>query len=83
MLLAGPALFGIFACLAVLAPNIMVYVYFVPMKITHALIFFALLDLLFIGSAGDMIARSAHLSGVIAGLVIGKRIKEKGQYYRQ
>lgn len=76
---ASGALFGIFACLAVLAPHIQVYIYFIPMKITHALIFFALLDLLFIGS-GDMIARSAHLSGVLAGLVMGKQIKEKRQY---
>ncbi len=76
---ASGALFGIFACLAILAPHIQVYVYFIPMKITHALIFFALLDLLFIGS-GDTIARSAHLSGVIAGLVIGKQIKKTGQF---
>lgn len=77
---ASGALFGIFACLAVLAPDIRVYVYFIPMKITHALIFFALFDLIFIGSAGDMIARSAHLSGVVAGLVMGRNIKEKGKY---
>jgi membrane associated rhomboid family serine protease len=76
---ASGALFGIFACLAILAPHIRVYIYFIPMKITHALIFFALLDLLFIGS-GDAIARSAHLSGVIAGLVMGKYIQEKGNY---
>ncbi len=76
---ASGALFGIFACLAVLAPDMQIYVYFVPMKITHALIFFALLDLLFIGS-GDAIARSAHLSGVVAGLLMGKHFKEKRQY---
>ncbi len=76
---ASGALFGIFACLAILAPDIQVYVYFIPMKITHALIFFALLDLIFIGS-GDLIARSAHLSGVVAGLIMGKQIKEKKQY---
>lgn len=76
---ASGALFGIFACLAVLAPHIQVYIYFIPMKITYALIFFALLDLLFIGS-GDAIARSAHLSGVVAGLVMGKQIKKRGQY---
>jgi len=34
----------IFACLAILAPDIVVYIYFIPMKITYALIFFALLD---------------------------------------
>lgn len=76
---ASGALFGIFACLAVLAPHIRVYVYFIPMNITHALIFFALLDLLFIGS-GDAIARSAHLSGVIVGLLMGKHIKNTGQF---
>lgn len=77
---ASGALFGVFACLAVLAPDMQIYVYFVPMKITHALIFFALLDLLFIGS-GDAIARSAHLSGVVAGLVMGKYFKENRRYY--
>ena len=75
---ASGALFGIFACLTVLAPDIILYVYFIPMKITYALIFFALLDLLFVGS-GDTIARSAHLSGVIAGLIMGKHIKDTGQ----
>jgi membrane associated rhomboid family serine protease len=76
---ASGALMGIFACLAVLAPHIEVYIYFIPMKITYALIFFALLDLLFF-SSGDAIAHSAHLSGVIAGLVMGKRIKRTGRY---
>lgn len=76
---ASGALMGIFACLAVLAPHIEVYIYFIPMKITYALIFFALLDLLFF-SSGDAIAHSAHLSGVIAGLVIGDHIKKTGNY---
>ncbi len=76
---ASGALFGILACLAVLAPHIQIYVYFIPMKITYALIFFALFDLLFLGS-GDAIAHSAHLSGVVAGLVIGKHIKKTGNY---
>jgi membrane associated rhomboid family serine protease len=78
---ASGALFGIFACLAILAPDIQVYIYFIPMKITYALIFFALFDLIFIGS-GDPIARSAHLSGVLAGLIMGKHMKEKRQYNR-
>jgi membrane associated rhomboid family serine protease len=79
---ASGALFGIFACLAILAPDIIVYVYFIPMKITIALIFFALFDLLFIGSSGDLVARSAHLSGVVAGLVFGKYLKKTGKYLR-
>ncbi|MCZ7358393.1 MAG: rhomboid family intramembrane serine protease [Candidatus Methanoperedens sp.] len=76
---ASGALFGIFACLTVLAPHMEIYVYFIPMKITYSLIFFALLDLLFIGS-GDAIARSAHLSGVLAGLLIGRHLKNTGKY---
>lgn len=79
---ASGALFGIFACLAILAPDIVVYVYFIPMKITIALIFFALFDLLFIGSVGDLVARSAHLSGVVAGLAFGKYYKKTGRYPR-
>jgi len=79
---ASGALFGIFACLAVLAPDIVVYIYFIPMKITYALIFFALLDLLFLGSSGDLVARSAHLSGVVAGLAFGKYLKNTGSYLR-
>ncbi len=76
---ASGALMGIFACLAVLAPHIQVYIYFIPMKITYALIFFALFDLIFF-SSGDAIAHSAHLSGVVAGLVIGNHIKKTGNY---
>lgn len=78
---ASGALFGIFACLAVIAPDIVVYVYFIPMKITYALIFFALFDILFFGS-GDLVAHSAHLSGVVAGLGIGKYLKKTGSYIR-
>ncbi len=81
---ASGAIMGIFACLVVLAPHIQVYLYFIPMKITHALIFFILLDLILgvvIGNS-DPIAHSAHLSGVIAGLIIGRHIKRTGQYIR-
>jgi len=78
---ASGALMGIFACLAILAPDITVYVYFIPMKITYALIFFALLDL-YLSSSGDLIAHSAHLSGVVAGLVMGKYLKKTGKYLR-
>ena len=80
---ASGALFGIFACLAVIAPDIEVGLFFfIRMKITYALIFFALFDLLFIGSSGDLVARSAHLSGVVAGLAFGKYLKKTGNYLR-
>jgi membrane associated rhomboid family serine protease len=77
---ASGALFGIFACLAILAPEIRVYLFFipVPMKLTQALVFATLLDIVFI-VAGDPIALSAHIGGAIAGLVMGSWIKKKGR----
>ncbi len=78
---ASGALFGIFGCLAILAPEIRVYAFFipVPMKLTQALVFFTLLDLIFV-VMGDPIALSAHLSGAAAGLVMGWRMKAKGRH---
>ncbi len=77
---ASGALFGIFGCLAILAPEIRVYAFFipVPMKLTQTLVFFTLLDLIFV-VMGDPIALSAHLSGAAAGIVMGWRIKEKAR----
>jgi len=74
---ASGALYGIFGCLAIIAPYIVVFVYFIPMKITHAVILFAIMDFLLMGS-GDMIAHAAHLSGLLVGLVYGMRLKRRG-----
>lgn len=78
---ASGALFGVFGCLAILAPEIRVYAFFIPipMKLTQALVFFTMLDLIFI-VVGDPIALSAHLSGAAAGLVMGWWIKKKGKH---
>ena len=73
---ASGAIYGIFACLALLEPDIRVYVYFFPMKITQALVLFALIDILMMGS-NDMIAHAAHLFGLIFGLYMGFTIKKK------
>ena len=72
---ASGALFGVFACLAIIAPHIRAYIYFIPMKITHAVILFAVMDILFIG-AGDMVARTAHLSGLFVGIIYGMKLKK-------
>ena len=75
MIGASGAIYGVFACMAVLAPAMRVYVYFIPMKIKHALVLFALMDFMLIG-APDMIAHTAHLSGVLVGVLMGMRIKK-------
>jgi membrane associated rhomboid family serine protease len=71
---ASGSLFGIFACLAMIAPHIKIYVYFIPMKITHAVILFAFMDIIMLGS-NDPIARVAHLSGLLVGLIYGTYLK--------
>ncbi len=72
---ASGAIYGIFACLALLEPEIRVYVYFFPMKIAQALVLFAVIDILMMGS-NDMIAHAAHLSGLVFGLYMGLKLKK-------
>lgn len=81
MIGASGAIYGVFACMAVLAPEMRVYVYFIPMKIKQALVLFALMDFVLIG-APDMIAHTAHLSGVFVGVLMGMRIKKVYQSRR-
>lgn len=70
---ASGAIFGIFACLAVLDPEIRVYVIIIPMKITQALVLFAVLNIL---GFNDMMAHEAHLSGLAFGLYMGLKLKK-------
>lgn len=82
MIGASGAIYGVFAALTMLEPDLKVYVYFIPMKLKYALLLFALFDFLMINSS-DMIAHTAHLSGILVGLYMGSRIKNTQQrYYR-
>lgn len=75
---ASGAIFGVFAVLAVIAPEIRVLVWFViPMKIRHVLVLFTLWDL-FLLPHGGPVANSAHLTGVAIGLIYGYRLKKDG-----
>jgi len=81
---ASGAIYGVFACLAILAPQIKVYLFFfIPLRIIHALILYAAIDILFFGS-DDNVAHAAHLAGLIAGLAfawyIKKLIRERQAY---
>jgi membrane associated rhomboid family serine protease len=72
---ASGAIYGVFACLAILEPELRVYVYFFPMKIIQALALFAFIDIIMMGS-NDMIAHAAHLFGLLFGLFMGYRLKK-------
>lgn len=77
---ASGAIYGVFAALTALEPNLRVYVYFVPMRLKHALLLFAIFDFLMINSS-DMIAHTAHLSGLFVGLYMGFRMKKIHEKY--
>lgn len=79
---ASGAIYGVFAALTVLEPDLRVYVYFIPMKLKQALVLFAFFDFLMINST-DMIAHTAHLSGLFVGLYMGFRIKRIQDRYRR
>lgn len=76
---ASGALYGVFAALAMIAPEIRVLAFFIiPMKIRTALVGFALLDI-FLLTRSVPIASAAHLAGLAVGLVYGYRMKDRVQ----
>lgn len=80
MMGASGALFGVMGCLAVIAPEIKVMIYFViPLSIRAAVVLFAVLDFTMMGSA-DSIAHMAHITGLLVGLAYGGMLKDRYRY---
>lgn len=68
---ASGALFGVLGCLAIIAPEIKILLFFViPLRIQYAVVLFALMDFALSGT-GDSIAHAAHLTGLLVGLIFG------------
>lgn len=81
MLGASGALYGVMGCLAIIAPEITVMLFFVlPLSIRSAVVLFALMDFLTMGS-GDNIAHMAHIAGLFVGLAYGQSMMRKPKYY--
>jgi membrane associated rhomboid family serine protease len=78
---ASGALFGVLGCLAVIAPEIRILLFFIiPMSIRGAVVLFALIDFLSMGSA-DNIAHMAHIVGLLVGLAYGQAMRRSYRYY--
>jgi membrane associated rhomboid family serine protease len=78
---ASGALYGVLGCLALIAPEIRVLIFFaIPLSIRWAVVLFALIDFLMMGSA-DSIAHLAHISGLFVGLAFGHFLKGQPRYY--
>ncbi|WNY27504.1 rhomboid family intramembrane serine protease [Methanolapillus ohkumae] len=73
---ASGAIMGILAAIAIINPNLQVYIYFIPAKIKYLIVLYALMDFLLMNS-GDSIAHVAHLSGLFVGLLIGYHYRKK------
>ncbi len=78
---ASGALYGVLGCLAIIAPEIRVLLFFViPLSIRASVVIFALVDFLTMGSA-DNIAHMAHITGLLVGLAFGYAMKKQPRYY--
>ncbi|MFH1257417.1 MAG: rhomboid family intramembrane serine protease [Candidatus Micrarchaeota archaeon] len=75
---ASGAIYGILGCLALLQPNLTVLVFFFPMPIYMAAIFWFFIE--FSNGIGDLqpgIANFAHVFGLVGGLLAGYYLKKK------
>ena len=80
MLGASGAIYGVMGCLAIIAPEIRVLLFFViPISIRSAVVLFAVIDFLMMGTA-DNIAHMAHIAGLFVGLAYGQAMMRWYRY---
>jgi len=78
---ASGAIYGVLGCLAIIAPEIRILLFFIiPLRIQHAVVLFAFMDFLMMGT-GDSIAHAAHLTGLLVGLAFGYMMRNQPQVY--
>lgn len=76
---ASGAIYGILGAVAVLLPELTIFVWFFPMKMKYAAIFWALIE--FAGSFNRYsgIGSAAHLGGLLIGALIALYLKNQSQ----
>ena len=74
---ASGAIFGIFGAVAVLIPDMVIYIYLFPMRMKYAVILFAIISILGSFDVNSGIAHAAHLGGLIVGVILGKIYKQE------
>lgn len=73
---ASGAIYGVIGALAVIQPELMVYVGYVPMPIIVAAILWALISIVGMFTPSN-IAHQAHLAGLVVGAIYGYRIRKE------
>lgn len=83
MMGASGALYGAMGCLAMIAPEIRVLLFFViPLRIQWAVVLYALIDFSMLGAV-DNVAHMAHIAGLLVGVAFGYMMKDQARvYYR-
>ncbi|MBD3390293.1 rhomboid family intramembrane serine protease [Candidatus Micrarchaeota archaeon] len=74
---ASGGIFGILGALAMLRPDMRVFVFFIPMPIQAAAALWFVLELMGSFNPGSGIANAAHLGGLILGLAYGMYYERK------
>jgi membrane associated rhomboid family serine protease len=78
---ASGALYGVLGCLAVIAPELRVLLFFVlPISIRVMVVLYAVIDFLSLTSA-DSIAHMAHIGGLFVGVAYGYMLARRPKYY--
>jgi membrane associated rhomboid family serine protease len=81
---ASGAVMGIMGALGVLRPKMTVYVSYIPMPMSVAVIVWALGDLFGFFNPFTNVAHIAHLAGLATGIIFGLRLKNKyGRRYER
>ncbi len=80
---ASGAIYAVLGALSVLMPNLVIYVYFIPMRIREATILWVLLEFIGMFNPVSTVGHAAHLGGLIFGYLYGKHLlkKEMDLYY--
>jgi membrane associated rhomboid family serine protease len=76
---ASGAIYGILGAAAVMFPEMRIFVWFFPMKMKHAAIFWVVLEFFGSFNIASGIASAAHLGGLIFGLAFAWFLNQKHQ----
>lgn len=74
---ASGGVYAILGALAILTPNLTIFLFFIPMKMRQAAIVWVIIEFFGVFNAGSGIASAAHLGGLIFGIIYARRLKKK------
>jgi len=78
---ASGALYGVLGCLAIIAPELRVLLFFaLPISIRAMVVIYAAIDFLSLNTA-DNIAHMAHIAGLLVGLAYGYMLEGRPKHY--